>query len=775
MARAVASVFRVIVVALLLVTNIGVAKSFGQGLLVDAHDHFRLPRPIRPIPPPQPTASYKIKELSIRTRIVDQVAKVQVSQTFENTGSIAMEVAFLFPLPYDGAIDQMTFMVDGKEYAGKLLTATEARSIYEGYVRRQKDPALLEWMGTGLFKTSVFPVPPGASRTVSLRYSQICRRDQGLISYTLPLSTAKYTSQPIENVNWQVALESKTSLKNIYSPTHSIDIARQGNTQATISFSAKQTIPQDDFRLFYGVGDEGLATSVMSYRPDSSDDGYLLMLVSPDFEPRDTQPVPKSVVLVVDRSGSMNGPKIEQAKEAMRYVLNNLRAEDTFNIVAYDTEVESFRPELQRYTDDTRAAALGFVSGIFAGGSTNIDGALQAALRQLQDKERPSYVLFLTDGLPTVGETNTAKIVANSKQYNQVAARLMTFGVGHDVNSRFLDQLVEQHRGQGQYVRPQENIEAYVSRLYDYINAPVLTNVTVGWDIDGWRTENGPVINRFYPRGDLDLFAGQQLVLVGRYLATGPAKVTLSGTVSGSQRSFSFPAELTARSNDETYAFVEKLWAVRRVGEIVQQIDLHGKNDELVNELVALATKHGIVTPYTSFLADENSNLADLSGRRRETELALRQLSAESGRSGFDQRASNAQLQRARVASPDARYGGGYGGGGYGAGNSVREAIQKANEPSRGALAGGPAADALRSEAVVEPIKYVGAKTFFWRNGQWVDSLVIDGKESTQKIKRFSDDYFSLIAKHGKDAAKYLALEGTVVLRIGDTIYQLED
>ena len=200
-----------------------------QGLLVvvDPNQQVRLPRPIiiwppypipRPVPPPPAPVSYKIKELEVQARLIDQVAQVQVSQTFVNTGSRPMEVAFVFPLPYDGAIEQMTLLVDGKEFPAKLLDAKEARRMYEEIVRKNRDPALLEWMGTGLFRTSVFPVPAGASRTVSLRYSQLCRKQDGLTDFLFPLSTAKYTSEAVEKVEIHASIESQGEIKKRLQP-----------------------------------------------------------------------------------------------------------------------------------------------------------------------------------------------------------------------------------------------------------------------------------------------------------------------------------------------------------------------------------------------------------------------------------------------------------------------------------------------------------------------------------------------------------------------------
>ena len=274
--------------------------------MTDPDQQVRLPRPIIIYPPavaasasdadaaPEPPVSYKIKELDVQARLIDQVAQVQVSQTFVNTGSRPMEVAFVFPLPYDGAIDQMTLLIDGKEYPAKLLDAKEARRMYEEIVRKNRDPALLEWMGTGLFRTSVFPVPAGASRTVSLRYSQLCRKQEGLTDFLFPLSTAKYTSEAVEKVDIRVTIESQEEIKNVYSPTHAVEIKRPDERHATVTFTSKNEVPGSDFRLFYDVGKGKVSTRVLSYRPDKDQDGFFLLLASPEIKADDEKPPGKN-------------------------------------------------------------------------------------------------------------------------------------------------------------------------------------------------------------------------------------------------------------------------------------------------------------------------------------------------------------------------------------------------------------------------------------------------------------------------------------------------
>lgn len=765
--------------------------SFGQGLLLD-REH-RLPRPI---PRPEvPQSSYRIKELIVNARIEDQVARTQVTQTFVNTGNRTMEVCFAFPLPYDGAIDQLTFMVDGKEFAGKLLPADEARRIYEGYIRRNQDPALLEWMGTGMFQTSIFPVPPNAERTVTLKYSQLLRKDQKLTDFLFPLSTAKYTSTPIETLKFDLSLTSRFPIKSIYSPTHPVTIEKQGEKHARIQLEAKDRVPTTDFRLFFDTNEGKLGASLLSYWPEDADEGFFLLLASPRIKSEDQKPTPKTVIFTVDRSGSMSGKKIEQARNALRFVLNNLSEGDLFNIIAYDSDVESFRPELERFNDQTRQEALAFVDGIYAGGSTAIDAALKTSLSMIQDESRPSYIVFLTDGKPTAGETNEMKIVENARQVNGRKARIISLGVGYDVNSRMLDRLTAENRGQSQYVRPDEDLEVHVSRLYNNIAAPVLTEVEIDYLFDK-KDEASQWVNRIYPAKVFEIFAGQQLVVTGRYRQAGAAKIRISGQVGEEKQKFSFPATFVKQSYNESNSFVEKLWAMRRIGEIIDELDLRGKNPELIEELVGLSTKHGILTPYTSFLADDQAPANRLTDNRRaldEAESRLGRLAETGGVSGFAQRDLKRRLKSADQLPSADRFGdeslrladnaAGAGSGGLGRGaaeNAPANQPPGAKSPAR-PLAGGIIIDDIDSDRqlAVDSVQVVGKNTIYRRGDLLIDASAkeIDlekDKASIHEIKRFSPEYFQLTAQNSKSENAVLALQKDdqrLLIRLRDKVY----
>ena len=689
--------------------------------------------------------TYKVDELEVNARLVDQVAQVQVSQSFENTGSRPLEVSFIFPLPYEGAVHQLTLLIDGKEYPARLLDAKEARQRYEDIVRKNRDPALLEWMGTGMFQTSVFPVPPGGKRTVTLRYSQLCRQQNGLTDFLFPLSTAKYTSQPVERVSLRVSIDSQKAIKNVYSPTHAVDIHRPDERHAVVTYTCKNEVPAADFRLLYDVGRGTLSARVLSYRPDRGEDGYFLLLASPEIKAPDRERQKKTVMFVIDRSGSMSGKKIEQVQAALKCVLNDLHEGDLFNIIAYDSEVESFRPELQRFDDKTRRAALGFVEGIYAGGSTNIDGALRTALGQLQDRTGPRYIIFLTDGIPTVGETNEQKIIADGHGGEQ----------GPRPDLRLRRRLRRQRplpRQAGPRAARPDRIRPSQRGHRGARGQPLQAHPVAGAHRPavGIRLRRNP--QRAGKTGQSRLSQGllrpvrRRAVGRGRPLQEGgggQGDRQRLGRPTGQQK-FDFPANFTEKSPDDSNAFIEKLWAVRRVGEILDELDLQGKNEELVKELVELSKRHGILTPYTSFMADENTNLYDVAGNASIADRRLANMERVSGGRRRGQRAYKGQLQNAVQAPAAAR-------ADALRSFSAEEAKDKFGGDGSGGGQGGfygptaaKSADTAKKEntAAEQSVRNVGNRTFFRRDGQWVDSRLT--KDQQAKAQRSSSSARSI-------------------------------
>jgi Ca-activated chloride channel family protein len=663
---------RFLVVGVLAGLAMSAREASAQGIMIDVR---------RPVPVAR---SFEIREVRIDARVRDQVAEVQVSQTFHNPGSFQVESEYLFPLPEEGAIQNFVLLVDGQEMPGKLMARDEARRIYEEIVRTKRDPALLEYMGRGLFKTSVFPIPPHADRKVTMRYTQLCKRDRDVVEFAYPLGTQKFTSKPIQRLELDLRIESRDPIKSVYCPTYDARVERRDDHEARARVERYDVIPTADFRLVYTLASGSLGANVLSHRPTESEDGYFLLLASPEVKPADTRPRPKTVIFVLDRSGSMSGKKIDQARKALQFVLNNLRDDDLFNIVAYDDRVESFRPELQRYSSDSRREAERFVDNIREGGSTNIDAALKTALGMIRDDSRPSYVLFLTDGLPTAGETGELAISDHCRRENQHHARLFAFGVGFDVNARLLDRLSGGNSGTSEYVKPDEDIESHVSRFYAKLTSPVLTDIRIEL--------SGTDVNRTYPRDIPDLFEGGQLVWVGRYRQAGRSTVRLSGKVGDERRSFEFPVELASTDRGSSHDYVERIWAVRRVGDIIDQIDLHGRNKELIDELVSLSTRYGILTPYTSFLADDRVSLHAWAENATRAGRSLQELEQVTGMPGVNQRLAKQNYQAADKLSESLAYS-------YQPG---------ANQPSAGAQQGQPGQSAPNQAQANRPGRSLG-------------------------------------------------------------------
>jgi Ca-activated chloride channel homolog len=756
-------------------------QSQGQGIIVDSRARVPIAH------------SYEIREVGIVGRLSDQVAEVQVSQTFHNPGSFQLEAEFLFPLPEEGAIQNFVLLVDGRELPGRLLPKDEARRIYEEIVRSKRDPALLEYMGRGLYRTSVFPIPPGADRKVTMRYTQLCKRDRDVVEFSYPLSTQKFTAKPVQRLNIDVSIHSQESIKSIYCPSDDSRIDRSGDHDVRVILERRDIVPSNDFRLVYTIADGKLAASVLSYRPHESEDGYFLLLASPEVKAADSKPLPKTVIFVIDRSGSMAGKKIEQARKALKSVLNNLRDEDLFNIVVYDDRVESFKPELERYRSSAREEAERFVDNIREGGSTNIDAALKTALAMIQDSTRPSYVLFLTDGLPTAGETRELAIADNCRRANTRRTRVFSFGVGYDVNARLLDRLSGGNSGTSEYVKPDDDLESHVGRFYSKMTSPVLSDIRIELA--------GIDINRTYPRDIPDLFEGGQIVCAGRYRQSGRTTIRVNGKIGSERRALEFPAELAGTNTGTSHDFVERLWVVRRLGELIDQIDLHGQNKELVDELVALSTKYGILTPYTTFLADERVQLHARVENANRAHRELNALKTVNGQAGVYQRSVKQDLMTAgrapsaaaaapmlaqteplsedvtrdalerRMAGKSSQFQMGYGGMMRGAAGA--SAARPAQSKTAGTVRG--QAPEQNAESLAGKVRQIGAKTFYWKNNRWVDSTVQPDEDAKANlVTQLTDEYFQLARTQKAEYNQYFCQSEALTVKLDGKVYHVE-
>jgi Ca-activated chloride channel family protein len=675
-----------------------------------------------------------IKYHRVTVTIEDQVATTHVDQVFVNEGRHEVEGTYIFPLPEEATISEFSMWVDGEKLEGQVLERDEARRIYEDIVRSRRDPALLEYVGRDAFQASIYPIPPGGERRIELEYSQVLEMDNGLVEYVYPLNTEKFSPRPLEEVVVNVTIRSNEPLKAIYSPSHDVDIVRRGDHNAVVGYEEYGVKPDRDFVLYYTVSPEDVGVNLLSYKPDRRGDGFFLMLAAPKVDVDRQQVIAKDVILVLDVSGSMRGEKIDQAKEALNYVLDDLHDEDRFNIIAFSTSTRSYARDL--VPADERGEARDFVDRLQAAGSTDINRALLEALDMAGT--RPAIIIFLTDGLPTVGEIDIDRIIDNVGEAAPKNARIFPFGVGYDVNTALLDTVAENHRGASGYVRPEEAIDEKVSAFYAKVSTPLLADL----EIDFGRVD----VEDIYPYPLPDLFAGTQLVVVGRYREGGDTEITLRGEVNGQPETFRYDDVRFEREGGEE--FIARLWATRKIGYLLQQIRLHGEQGEMVDEIVELSIRYGIITPYTSFLVEE-------------TEMALR----EEGRSWFVEEVEK-EVEAGAPMSGEAAVD-----------RSVQEkALSQAAAPAVAptmvpGVAGG-VTDEHGNE--INPVRYVGDKTFILHNGVWTDTAYDPDQMEPVPVSFGSDDYFALVAAR-PEWGRYLALGDHVIAVLEGTAYEVRE
>ncbi len=749
--RSVASLLSFIFVCFL-----SVISANAQGVIVPIVCDIRPCRPIpRPRPQPIPNA-LPVKSIELNTKIEGQVATTHVEQVFRNDTPYTLEGTYFFPIPETASIIEFAIWENGKKLVGEVRSREEARRIYDEIVRRQKDPGLLEYAGKDLFQASIFPIPPNSDKKLEMTYSQVLKAESGTVSYRYPLGTGRNLwanprpipvplmredeSRSIRNnqrfgtVSGKIEIVGKEALRNVYSPSHSVDVSRKGERNATVSFETSNN--DNDFQLFYGLSNNDFGMSLLTYR-ETGKDGYFLLMLSPKDNITEKELVNKDIIFVLDTSGSMSDEgKMEKARAALLFGVRNLRDGDRFNVINFAGEEHLMENGLISADTIGKKRGEDFIKKLTPTGGTNINDALRTALRQFDSSDRPKMLVFMTDGLPTVGESNVEKIIANAKELKVENLRLFTFGVGYDVNTFLLDKLAAENSGAAEYIEPKEDLEIKVSNFFTKVNSPVLTDLELNF--------GGVQTDLLYPRNLPDIFKATQLVLIGRYRNSSDVEnvtLRLEGKSGRETRTFEYKnLDFSMRAEDNN--FLPRLWATRRVGWLMEQIRTNGENKELRDEVVNLGTRYGIVTPYTSYLATDGSERRDnnfvgrsMLGNMRTTQDARNSAPSVGGITGQDavQASKKARERQAEVSV-----------------TSEDEVIR-----------------------IIGTVKKVGAKTFYLENGVWIDSeFKEEAKVPETKLVFASKDFFDLIDKE-KHLAQYFALGEQVVIVWKGRVYRV--
>jgi Ca-activated chloride channel homolog len=677
---------------------------------------------ITPLPMEQLSITYH----HVTVKIDNQIATTHVDQVFYNPNSWTVEGTYIFPLPKDAVVSNFVLWMDGRPVHGQVLNADEARQTYEQIVRKMQDPALLEYIGQGAIQVRVYPILPGEQRKIELEYSQALAGSNGLVKYVYPLNTEKFSNGPLESVSINVSIHSSVPIQSVYSPTHATNVVINGKFDAAAMYEESNVKPDSDFALYYSLG-EDMAFHLLSYR-DPTDpfgtDGFFVAMLAPQPDVN-AAAISKDVILVMDRSGSMDGEKFQQVQQAASFILEHLKTNDRFNLIAFNTQINAYAQSLQ--STNRASDATQWINQFSALGSTDINSALLVA-SSMVEADRPTYILFLTDGLPTEGEVDNQRILDNLARNAPKNVRLFSFGVGYDVDTFLLDSLSQEHHGLSTYVTGDQSLETVLSAFYEKISTPVLTNLSL--DFGGLTTYD------IFPNPIPDLFAGNQIIIAGRYHGSGTFKLKLTGEVNGQKQTFTFSGQEFVKDNHKeagTLNALPRLWATRKIGYLLNEIRLEGASQEIIDQIIKISVRFGIITPYTSYLVTVPSVL----GIDAEKQVA---------QDTFNQ----------WLALPTAPA--------SGAG-----AVQKAAD--QGSLSQAQVAEGLSTDIQAE-VKIVGSRTFLNQDGVWTDTNYDPNTMSPIEVPFLSQAYFSLMDS-GQDVRDALALGKEMILIVEGKAYKI--
>jgi Ca-activated chloride channel family protein len=565
--------------------------------------------------------SFPLKHTDVQAEIVGNVARVEITQTFQNPYDKKIEAVYVFPLPNRAAVDDMTIQVGERTIKGIIKKRDEARRIYEAARKAGHVAALLDQERPNIFTQSVANILPGNEIEVKIRYFEALPYESAAYQFSFPMVVGPRfipgTPTSSENRGWapnttdvpdasritppvlkpgqrsghdisvKVTLDAGTGLQQLLSPSHQVDIKRKGRGRALVTLRHEDSIPNKDFVLRYRV--DGNAPKLVLLPHRSTEDGYFLMLIQPEAKPADEKITPKEMIFVVDGSGSMSGFPMEKVKEAMRHSLQNLNPQDTFQVVRFSNRAETFAPEPVSATRENIQRGLGYVESLSGRGGTIMLEGVRTALSYPDDPERLRIISFMTDGY--IGNEN--QILAHLEKHLG-GARLFSFGVGSSVNRFLLDKMAEFGRGAVEYVLLQDDAEVPVKRFYERIRNPYLTDIEIDW--------SGLEVTDVYPKRIPDLFLGQPVVLHGRYVEPGNGSVTLKARLGG--KPYQQKIEVHLPNREEQGGAIGTLWARARIEELSNQ-QIVDPQPELVEEITKVALAHRLVSAYTSFVAVE--------------------------------------------------------------------------------------------------------------------------------------------------------------------------
>ncbi|MFL6209862.1 MAG: VIT and vWA domain-containing protein [Pyrinomonadaceae bacterium] len=578
-----------------------------------------------------------LKHTDVQAEVTGFLARVRVTQEFENPFKDKIEAVYTFPLPQAAAVDDMTMQVGERTVRGKILRREEAQAVYAAARNAGQVASLLDQERPNIFTQSVANIMPGERVTVTLSYVETLKYEAGTYEFVFPMTVApRYvpgtaTGQQAggfapdttrvpdasritprvapegmragHDISLAVKLDAGVPLDGVTSSSHAIELARTDERRAVVRLKDSATIPNKDFILRYDVAGKRINDALLTHRAGRG--GFFTLILQPPEQVEPDEITAREIVFVLDTSGSMSGFPIEKAKQTMQLALTHLNPQDTFNLITFAGDTHILFPQPVPPTAENMKRAQSFLASRSGSGGTEMMKAIRAALDPSDAQAHVRVVCFMTDG--EVG--NDMEIIGEVQKHPN--ARVFSFGIGQSVNRFLLDKIAEYGRGEAEYVTLEADGDAAAKRFHERVRAPLLTDITIEW--------NGLPIADVYPQRLPDLFSAKPVIVTGRYTAGGRGTIKLQGKVRGRDYVREIPVVLP--ETEEQHDVLATLWARRRVDDLMGQ-DMNGMQQnnpraDLRETITQLGLEFRLMTQFTSFVAVEEMTYTDGGTPRR--------------------------------------------------------------------------------------------------------------------------------------------------------------
>ena len=721
--------------------------------VLPAHE-IRPPRDIIIFPPrriihPRPVQQpVQITQVAARIEIDGLVARTQIDIGLHNPNNRPMEAELVMPVPDGCVVTGLDFEGKASEPQARLIDKEEARRIYESIVAKMRDPALMEFIGMNMVRSSVFPVEANKKQTLRLSYEQLLPRSGTRMDYVLPRS-----GQLTGTIPWSIeaVIRSEQKLASVYSPSHRLETEQiaAGHMKIRLAKGAERTA--GSFHLHIMSTQEDVAMSVVSFPDTKKGGGYFMLLAGAPKPERQNETLPRELTIVIDRSGSMNKDgKLDQVRDAALQVIAGLDEGELFNVIIYNHGVERFAKEPVVKNTANVKSVTAWLTAMNPRGGTNIFDALHEALQQPKRSETLAMTLFLTDGVPTVGNTGERAIRDMAMGRNPHKRRIFTIGVGLEVNTHLLEKLSDDSRASSMFIMPEEDIEVPVATMSERLQGPVWSDLACAVVDKHGQELSGKIID-VMPTAAGDLFVGEEVLILGRYISEEQLRFRLSGNTKAGERALSI--DFDPKQSSLSNGHVPRLWAHRKIGILVDAIREMGadsstavrsspKYQELVKEIVDLSTEFGVLTEYTAFLSEQGSipSRPD-SLAMAERELNRRAIGQRAGAGAFSQSFNGVSRKYTKQLNP---------------GNVFKD-------------------EAMEDQDAVGSIQPFNNRAYYCKGQRWIDSSIMaqGKKDSDIKIDKTiafaSKEYFELANQLTRlNQQGSLAMDGELLLQVDD-------